>query len=115
MSAEDFTGHEGRECGEHRTTGQRAWCFCCTAWCYPDQPCAGCELPQLRARLDNARPTRTYYRAVLIETGAPWRESCSPTTVAESIASAPGAVRLERSHTYELDGPWEPWTPEETP
>lgn len=56
MSAEDFTGHDGRECGEHRTTGQRAWCFCCTAWCSPEQPCAGCELPQLRARLA-AAPT----------------------------------------------------------
>jgi hypothetical protein len=47
----DFTGHPGRECGEHRTTGQRAWCHSCTEWCYPDGPCKGCEMPQLRARV----------------------------------------------------------------
>ena len=48
----DFEGHVGRECGEHRTTGVRAWCFDCTQWCYPWQPCSGCELPQLRATVE---------------------------------------------------------------
>lgn len=118
MSAEDvagFAGHDGRQCGEHRPTGQRAWCFGCTEWCYPDRPCAGCELPQLRARLANARPTRTYYRAVLIETGRLWCESRYGPDVLESRHTAPGPVRLETSRTYEVDGPWEPWTPEETP
>lgn len=46
-----FTGHTGRECGEHRSTGDRAWCHGCGEWCYPVIPCKGCELPQLRASL----------------------------------------------------------------
>ena len=48
----DFEGHPDRECGLHRTTGGRAWCFTCSEWCYPSQPCAGCELPQLRATVE---------------------------------------------------------------
>ena len=47
----NFEGHEERECGEHRTTGARAWCFDCTEWCYPTAPCRGCELPVLRRLL----------------------------------------------------------------
>jgi hypothetical protein len=47
----NFTGHTERECGEHRTTGPRAWCHECCEWCYPEEPCKGCELPQLRAHL----------------------------------------------------------------
>jgi hypothetical protein len=40
-----FTGHEPRECGEHRTVGaHRAWCFACTEWCYPSDGCKGCRL-----------------------------------------------------------------------
>lgn len=52
MADEIFEGHLPRECGEHRTTGGRAWCFGCSEWCYPEQPCKGCELPMLRARLE---------------------------------------------------------------
>lgn len=50
----DFEGHAGRECGEHRPTGLggRAWCFDCSEWCYPSEPCARCELPQLRATVE---------------------------------------------------------------
>ena len=49
MTAEpNFEGHEGRDCGDHRTLGQRAWCGDCSEYCYPDQPCAGCERPKLR-------------------------------------------------------------------
>lgn len=44
-------GHPGRECGEHRTTGARAWCFDCGEWCYPEAPCARCELPMVRDAL----------------------------------------------------------------
>lgn len=51
MTEPNFDGHAGRECGEHRTTGQRAWCHGCSEWCYPDSPCKGCELPQLHARV----------------------------------------------------------------
>jgi hypothetical protein len=51
----NFEGHDGRECGEHRTTGQRAWCHSCTEWCYPDGPCKGCELPQLHAEVERLR------------------------------------------------------------
>ena len=46
-----FAGHEPRDCGEHRTTGGRAWCFECTEWCSPRRPCKGCELPALRRRM----------------------------------------------------------------
>jgi len=49
-----FEGYDGRECGEHRTTGPRAWCFNCQEWCYPDIPCRGCELPLFRARAERA-------------------------------------------------------------
>ena len=51
MSMADFQGHADRECGEHRTTGGRAWCHVCSTWCYPEQPCPGCEVPMLRARI----------------------------------------------------------------
>lgn len=48
----NFEGHDPRECGEHRTVGpHRAWCYDCREWCYPDSPCKGCELPQLRAQV----------------------------------------------------------------
>ena len=41
----NFTGHPDRECGEHRTTGDRAWCFDCTEMCYAaGQPCKGCRV-----------------------------------------------------------------------
>ena len=43
-----FVGHPGRDCGEHRTTGDRAWCFDCSEWCYPSMPCVRCEAPVLR-------------------------------------------------------------------
>lgn len=52
--SENFEGHDGRECGEHRTTGGRAWCFDCSEWCYPTIPCKGCEVPQLEAALVEA-------------------------------------------------------------
>lgn len=43
-----FVGHDGRECGEHRTVGShRAWCFDCGEWCYPNSPCVRCERPFL--------------------------------------------------------------------
>lgn len=45
-----FTGHEPRECGEHRTVGDhRAWCYDCSEWCYPTIPCIRCEIIPLRA------------------------------------------------------------------
>lgn len=40
-----FEGHRNRGCGEHRTTGDRAWCFECTEWCYPDDGCVRCRHP----------------------------------------------------------------------
>lgn len=39
-----FAGHPARACGEHRTTGERAWCHDCAEWCYPSTGCRGCEL-----------------------------------------------------------------------
>lgn len=49
-----FRGHEDRICGEHHTTGARAWCFSCTTWCYPDfeMACPGCQVPELRKQLE---------------------------------------------------------------
>ena len=51
LFSSEWEGYPVRECGEHRTTGRRAWCFDCHEWCYPDPPCKGCELPILRARI----------------------------------------------------------------
>jgi hypothetical protein len=61
----DFTGHAGRECGEHRSTGPRAWCHGCSEWCSPEGPCKGCELPQLRARVDALEALADVVREVL--------------------------------------------------
>ena len=46
-----YTGYEPRECGDHRSTGSRAWCFECSEWCYPRIPCKGCEIEGLRDRV----------------------------------------------------------------
>jgi hypothetical protein len=48
-----FAGHANRECGDHHSTGHRAWCFNCSEWCYEDIPCKGCELPSLRAAVQS--------------------------------------------------------------
>jgi hypothetical protein len=50
----DFHGHSGRYCGEHRTTGGRAWCFDCSEWCYPRAGCVRCREPRLEAVADAA-------------------------------------------------------------
>jgi hypothetical protein len=51
---ERWEGFAERECGEHRTLGGRAWCYDCSAYCYPEAPCPGCELPVLRSRAEAA-------------------------------------------------------------
>lgn len=51
----NFVAFAKRECGEHRTTGRRAWCLHCSEWCSPSLPCRGCELPALRRELENTR------------------------------------------------------------
>jgi hypothetical protein len=61
-TAPRFEGHDGRECGEHRTTGHRAWCFECSEWCYPNIPCRGCELPALRKRVEQAENRAALFR-----------------------------------------------------
>jgi hypothetical protein len=38
-----FAGFAPRNCREHRTVGGRAWCFDCSEWCYPIDPCNGCH------------------------------------------------------------------------
>lgn len=43
-----WDGYQPRDCGEHRTTGGRAWCFDCQEWCYLEGPCRGCEIEPLR-------------------------------------------------------------------
>lgn len=65
MTSPNFEGHAGRECGEHRTTGSRAWCHNCSEWCYPDSPCKGCELPQLRATVATLTAERDELRREL--------------------------------------------------
>ena len=40
--AGNFIGHQGRRCGEHRTTGDRARCFDCNEWCSASIPCERC-------------------------------------------------------------------------
>ena len=52
MTGEEWSGLEGRRCGEHRTVGGRAWCYDCSEWCYPDAPCVRCELPALEAEVE---------------------------------------------------------------
>lgn len=44
----NWEGRTVRSCGEHRTTGGRAWCLDCGEWCYQTAPCTGCARPQLR-------------------------------------------------------------------
>ena len=40
----NFEGFEPRECGEHDSTGDRAWCVHCEEWCHPDRPCVRCAV-----------------------------------------------------------------------
>jgi hypothetical protein len=42
VEREDWEGNPDRNCGDHRTTGARAWCFDCREWCYPKINCHGC-------------------------------------------------------------------------
>ena len=65
----DFEGHAGRECGEHRTVGGRAWCHDDSEWCYPGLPCRGCELPQLRAEMKRLRERIGEVVAMLLRGG----------------------------------------------
>ena len=55
VEAPMWDGFAERECGEHRTTGGRAWCFADSEWCYEHIPCRGCELPALRAEVERLR------------------------------------------------------------
>lgn len=55
---ESFVGHKPSACGTHRTTGDRAWCFECKEWCYPNGPCMGCELALLRQGMSYSRMQR---------------------------------------------------------
>lgn len=52
MNACNFEGFAGRECGEHRTTGERAWCFDCSEWCYPGAPCVRCLVGPIREKVE---------------------------------------------------------------
>lgn len=63
-TAPKFDGHENRECGDHHSTGRRAWCFACSEWCYPRIPCRGCELPALRAELDERKAAADRIRQI---------------------------------------------------
>ena len=54
----NWEGCVERECGDHRTTGRRAWCFDCTEWCYEAIPCKGCAVPILEAKVARAEALR---------------------------------------------------------
>lgn len=57
----DWEGNPDRNCGEHRTTGARAWCFDCSEWCYPNILCHGCiDFRTLLAPIDNALRNGSY-------------------------------------------------------
>lgn len=62
---EDWEGFQNRECGDHRTTGFRAWCSDCSEWCYPEIPCKGCELPNLRSELEASHQREAELREAL--------------------------------------------------
>ena len=66
-----WTGVDGRECGEHRTTGGRAWCYADSEWCYPEVPCRGCEIVQLRKDSELLRHVRAVAKEA--ELGYFWR------------------------------------------
>lgn len=59
-------GVTDRECDEHRTTGQRAWCFDCREWCYPATPCRGCETSWLRQRIAELEAENTLLRQSVV-------------------------------------------------
>ena len=102
----DFTGHEPRECGEHRPGLGRAWCFDCSEWCYPHAPCVRCELPTLRAKAD-AEPSaldlvRELREALGLFSGAmpvtpkhAWDEALTQVTRLKA-ASSPSPLALHR-------------------
>lgn len=48
----NWEGHTGRDCGEHRTCGARAWCFDCSEWCNEAIPCVRCAAPMYRSALE---------------------------------------------------------------
>lgn len=50
--SETWLGRAERTCGEHYSTGSRAWCTDDMTWCYPHAPCSGCETEQ--ERIDDA-------------------------------------------------------------
>lgn len=108
-TATHFVGHENRECGEHRTTGPRAWCFDCSEWCYPAIPCKGCELPTLRAAVERVEALLTsgpigrvsgerYIRADLIRDAlrAPDSPSPSPSPVSAATGEHDGTGEAQR-------------------
>lgn len=69
MSTSSWGGRDDRECGEHRPTINRAWCFDCSEWCYPHSPCVRCEVPELRAIIDKARSLTTDAESELVLRG----------------------------------------------
>ena len=54
-----WEGNPKRECGDHRTTGLRAWCHTCTEWCYPEMPCLGCAFPEIEEERNDLLRTQS--------------------------------------------------------
>ena len=98
-----WEGRPDRECGEHRTTIDRAWCLACGEWCYPDEPCARCELPGLRAEVkrlrDEARDLDAAMHSVWFHGN--WQWLTFKMTTAEKEAAADAVDR--HTATYPSD------------
>jgi hypothetical protein len=101
--APNFEGHPHRACGEHRTVGpHRAWCFNCGEWCYPDEPCAHCELPTLRVNREApSREAPDPFAGLLLRTGP---DGSVHAVQADGISR----IALERKRQVDAEG----WTPE---
>lgn len=66
--AEPFTGHQPRECGEHRAYPRRAYCLECSEWCYPDEEmgCKGCRIPALEKATEESEAVRLVEAAMFL-------------------------------------------------
>lgn len=116
-----FEGHEGRECGEHRTVGYRAWCFDCSEWCYPESPCVRCETPKREEELEQLRAAVVYLesdaRLVAAEQAISRLEALCARAEADDGSAfedpmpLPGWVQLIRNAMHGPDSPADAHSP----
>lgn len=72
--ADLFEGHEPRDCGEHRATIKRAWCFDCSEWCYEIAPCKGCAQPVVLTALRNIAQYHPDWKGQHVNNAPDWRK-----------------------------------------